>query len=92
MSESIQSRPNHFNPAYACEQCVYGTGEHAEWCPEKTYWEKIHNQLQDAIRTDIFMPRGDILKLVPRRKCETESQWAKRCAVIKNVGEPKCEL
>ena len=30
MSEPITSRP--FHPDKCCERCVFGSGEHAEWC------------------------------------------------------------
>lgn len=30
----IVSRP--FKPAMACERCVFGTGQHAEWCESRS--------------------------------------------------------
>lgn len=29
----LQSRPYRPNPEMACEKCVFGSGEHADWCP-----------------------------------------------------------
>jgi hypothetical protein len=35
MSETITSRP--FAPKMACERCVFGRGEHAEWCDRNPF-------------------------------------------------------
>jgi hypothetical protein len=33
MSSEIVSRVYQPDPAKCCERCVFGTGEHAKWCP-----------------------------------------------------------
>lgn len=31
----IVSRPYRVDPDFTCERCVFGSGEHAYWCPVK---------------------------------------------------------
>jgi hypothetical protein len=30
-----RSNPYKPNPKYACECCIFGTGEHADWCKSR---------------------------------------------------------
>ena len=39
----LTSRPYHPDPKECCERCVFGCGQHAEWCP-------VGEQCEDEIR------------------------------------------
>jgi len=61
----IQSRPNNPNPAMCCEACVYGRGEHADWCIDKMQnqmWREMDAAMETVNRDyersfHIRMPR-----------------------------------
>ena len=38
--------------------------------------------------TSPVVPVGDFYWIAPRKPGETEDSWARRCGVIKNIGEP----
>ncbi|MFH1111002.1 MAG: hypothetical protein V1790_17655 [Planctomycetota bacterium] len=38
----LRSRPYNPDPAMACEKCVFGTGEHAEWCSKRSAHCSFH--------------------------------------------------
>ena len=40
------------------------------------------------VESDSNVPRGTVYFLSPRKPNETDEEWAKRCAVIYNVGVP----
>ncbi len=50
MSEPIKSRPMFHSTA--CERCVFGRGEHAEWCEQNVRpWvvDLMQKRLEDAL-------------------------------------------
>jgi len=64
MDNEIKSRVYRPNPYKCCERCVFGSGEHADWCMEGT---------------------EDILFVTNKKQDETLEEWAKKCAILKNV-------
>lgn len=42
-----------------------------------------------GIRADSRMPTGMMYMLAPRRENETDEDWASRCVIITNIGDPK---
>lgn len=40
MSDLLQSRPFRPDASKCCEACIFGSGEHADWCAENLYANK----------------------------------------------------
>lgn len=47
MSE-IQSKPYQPDPRQCCERCVFGTGMHRWWCPERERDEYVDDYQEAA--------------------------------------------
>jgi hypothetical protein len=45
----IVSRPFHPDPEYCCEACVFGRGEHSDWCWRKSLAAQEHERVARAI-------------------------------------------
>lgn len=95
----ITSRPYHPDPQMACERCVWGRGEHAEWCDNykiQVYLRKwISAAMQEfsdylqplvGVRYAPGAPNDSVYFVGHPELHETTEEWAKRCAVITDVG------
>lgn len=47
MEETIKSRP--FHPSACCEKCVFGRGEHAEWCELPVRYGLTQKEIEDGV-------------------------------------------
>jgi len=47
---SLQSMP--YRPAQCCEKCVFGSGEHAEWC--NAWRDIVLAKARQLGKTDLF--------------------------------------
>jgi hypothetical protein len=57
------------NSGNACDACVYGAPEHAEWCPAKKREDPIKEQSHFSMRG--LMPRGMYRQVGRNRRIES---------------------
>jgi hypothetical protein len=54
MPEIIASKLYHPNREKACERCCFGSGEHAEWCPERPQQPKREMDEINRVTREVF--------------------------------------
>ena len=90
----LMSRPYQPNPDYCCEACVFGRGEHAEWCPVPIQNALTHGFAWELARDFLLLPHCRQVNVMRSLQIEPPAQaispvadWTSCFAVVKTSGK-----
>lgn len=92
---AITSRP--FKPAMACERCVFGTGDHALWCPQfnirnfVTAFEGAGQTLCSAHPKPQMLTGRDAYNAIFNVGAQRSDAFIEYCSALIRLGPPPNE-